>query len=300
MQTISDDIDFLKFLGKQESQYVIKPSDVVDDVLAEFRKKPEEQGDFLPWSKTHAYFCMRPGEVTIWGGYNGHKKSMVTTQVCAWALRQSRWLIASLEMKYTKTLKRMLKQAVGCDIPSDEYATRFLKWTDDRLWLYDQTDTVKADRILGMVHYAAQELKINHIIIDSLMKCGIAKDDMDGQARFVDRLCWAAKSENIHIHLIHHMRKHEKGEFFPPGKHDFRGAGEVVDLVDNAIAVHCNKKKEQLRNEGKEFNEDEADITLDVVKQRNGEYEGKFKFWFNEKSLQLTPDVHNRVMPYEF
>ena len=219
--------------------------------------------------------------------------SQLLGQVCAWGLKK-KWLIASLEMKPAATLQRMVRQVSGLKDPSPKFARDFLSFTDDRLWIYDQQDTVKAERILGMVHYAGQVLKVDHVIIDSLMKCGLGTDDYNSQKDFLDRLCWAAKSENIHIHLIHHMRK-GTNEYNLPGKHDYRGAGEITDLVDNCFIVFRNKSKE-IKVRGGEV-VDEPDCILKVDKQRNGEWEGLFKLWFLGNSLQYVAK-EGVVMPY--
>lgn len=304
MNVLTDDsIDFLAFLAEQESQFIRPASDWLTATLARMRGEGGSGGDLLPWSKTHNKVALRPGEVSIWGGFNGHGKSQMIGQVAAWGLKQKRWLIASMEMLPAATMERMVHQVSGTHDPAEEYIERFAKWTDGRLWIYDQTDTVKSDRILGMVHYAAKELGIQHIVIDSLMKCGFrgSKDQVSlDQVAFVDRLCWAAKSLNVHIHLVHHMRKGEgnKGEFNRPGKHDFRGAGEIVDMVDNAFIVHRNKRKEEkARTEAVDDNE--PDSTLEVVKQRNGEWEGLFKFWFHPGSKQYTPDNMRKPLPFK-
>lgn len=296
MHTLTDE-DMIHFIGRQESQNIIKASEVQDEVLARFSGDTSVSGDLLPWSKTHNCISLRPGEVSIWGGYNGHGKSQILGQVCAWGIRSKKWLIASMEMKPAATVQRMIRQISGNSRPADEYIKKLMSWTDNRLWIYDQNDTVKSERILGMVHYAAEVLGINHIIIDSLMKCGFRgnKDVIStSQVEFVDRLCWAAKSNNIHIHLVHHMRKGQEGEHKEPGKHDFRGAGELVDLVDNAFVVHRNKRKEEKNDSDPE----EPDCILGVVKQRHGEWEGKFRLWFHKDSMQYTPDSRNRAIPY--
>lgn len=298
MQTIKD-IDFLQFIGKQESQYILPASYWIHDIKDEFTGANGKRGLSLPWSKTHSKVSLRPGEVSIWGGYNGHGKSEMLSMVCGWGLSQAKWLIASMEMPPRKTMKRMICQVVGTTDPTSEYIDRFMGWTDEKLWIYDQTDTVKFDRILGMVHYAAQELGITQIIIDSLMKCGFsgARDAVSSQqVEFVDRLCWAAKKEDIHIHLVHHMRKGEghKSEQLRPGKHDFRGAGEIVDLVDNAFIVHRNKKKEDALAKGEAVDTHDPDATLEVVKQRHGDWEGLFLFWHHQ-SGQYMADPGRRM-----
>lgn len=299
MKTITDDIDFLKFLGRQESQYLIKPSSLSDEVKSLATGNKTTQGLLLPWSKTHHEIALRPGEVSMWGGYNGHGKSAQLGMIAAWGLLESSWLIASMEMLPAKTMYRMIRQTSGTKNPSEGYIERFSNWTDGRLWIYDQTDTVESDRILGMIHYAAEELKIQHIVVDSLMKCGFRgkKDDISlAQVSFVDRLCWCAKTTKCHIHIVHHMRKGEgtMGEYQKPGKHDFRGAGELIDLVDNAFIIHRNKKKEN----SPEPDETDHDSTLECVKQRHGESEPFYKFWFHKDSMQYVPNPDYRAIPY--
>lgn len=300
MQTINDQsADFLEYASRMEAAYIVPASKWTQEVLDEINGVGGSKGDLLPWEKTFNQFQMRPGEVTIWGGYNGHGKSQILNQVCAWGIRTQPWLIASMEMPPRKTMKRMLRQVFKAETPEEQRTRDFMSWTDGRLWIYDQTDTVKHDRILGMVHYAAKELKIKHIIIDSLMKCGFrgSKDTISGQqVDFVDRLCWAAKTHNVHIHIVHHMRKGEgiRGEYGIPGKHDFRGAGELVDLVDNAIVIHRNKEKEEATLP----DHSDPDAIMKVVKQRHGEWEGQFKFWFHPESQQYCEDQYVRPLEY--
>jgi len=289
--------DDLKFIGTQESQFIVKPSEFSQEVLDRFNGNIEYLGDVLPWGKTHNCVALRPAEVSIWSGYNGHGKSQILGQVVAWALNK-KWLIASMEMKPSATMQRMIRQIAGTRRPDDNYLNRFLSWTDDKLWIYDQQDSVKYDRILGMIRYSAEVLKIDHIVIDSLMKCGIATDDYAGQKEFVDKLCWAAKTYNIHIHLVHHMRK-GADELKMPGKHDLKGSGDISDLVDNVFIVHRNKSKENKIRKGEEVSDIEPDCKLGVVKQRHGEWEGIFNLWFHGESLQYLADHHNRPMPYK-
>ncbi len=301
MQLLSD-TELLKFTGTQESQYLIRPSELIERVLELQQARRSRQGfavgDYLPWSKTHKHIGLRPAEVSLWAGINGHGKSNLLSQVCAWNLRSKKWLIASMEMLPTATMDRMTQQTAGCD-PSEDYTERFSRWTDDRLWIYDQTDSVKPERILAVVYYAATELKVDHIIIDSLMKCGIKKQDSDEQVTFVDRLCWLAKNTGCHIHLVHHIRKGDK-ETRVPNKFDIRGAGEVTDLVDNVFIIYRNKAKEQKIRARKEVDPEDPDCLLINEKQRHGEWEGIIKLWFDLPSKQYIPTPENRVMAYAF
>lgn len=295
MQLLND-IELLSFTGMQESQFLVKPSDLIDKVKNRLSDKFKTECDLLPWNKTHSLVQLRPAELSLWCGINGHGKSQLLGQVCAWNLRHKKWLIASMEMLPEATLERMTRQAAGCT-PSNDFIDKMGNWTDNKLWIYDQTDTVKAERILAMIYYAATELKMDHIVIDSMMKCGIPKNDTEMQTYFVDKLCWAAKTTGCHIHLVHHMRKGDK-ESQRPDKFSVRGASEIVDLADNLFIIYRNKSKEEKLRLGKEVNEEEPDCNLIVEKQRHGEWEGMFNLWFHPESKQYVPNPDNRIMAF--
>lgn len=242
----------------------------------------------MPWVKTHEQFRLRPGEVTLWAGYNGHGKSLVLGQIMLHLLQNQRVCIASLEMRPLTTLARMCRQELGSNTPSDNFIQQFCERACKKLWLYDQQGTVNAERILNVIHYAAEKLGVCHFVIDSLMKCGIADDDYAGQKRFLDRLCAAAKDTRCHIHLVAHSRKGQD-ELNPPGKMDVKGSSTITDQVDNVMTVWRNKRKEQLISSGKaDANaKDQADGLIICDKQRNGEWEGKIGLWFDQSSMRF-------------
>lgn len=286
MREISKDDDFLKFLGEQESQYLLKGHEIADEAWERMQSGPSVIGDKLPWHWTHEEFRFREGEITIWGGRNGHGKSMVVGMVIGWLMRETKCLISSLEMPLGATYARMAKQCIGSGNPSRQYFDDWTKRTEN-LWLYDQLDSVEPERILGMVSYAASELGIKHVVIDSLMKCGIKTDDYNKQKEFVDRLCWAAKANKIHIHLVHHLRKGDKdGQL--PDKNDVKGAGEITDLTDNLMLVWRNLHKEDQVRQGKPSDGLGPDAKLIVAKQRHGEWEGHINLTFHVDTMQYT------------
>lgn len=283
---ILEDKDFLDFASQQESQFITSAVDFRDEAKASFEEVDENYGLRLPWPGLDDKFAIRGGEVTVWAGINGHGKSQVLNQVCGLTMPATRWLIASLEMPVRKTMNRLVKQMAGMAQPTESFIDALLDTTADHLWLYDQLDSIPCDRIIAMVHYAATKLGIKQIIIDSLMKCGIAGDDYNKQKEFVDRLCWAAKTHDIHIHLVAHMRKGEK-ESRVPDKFDVKGAGEIIDMVDNLIIFHRNKDKEKRRDAGEAVNEGEPDNALIVGKQRHGTgWEGMLPLYHHAPSKQ--------------
>lgn len=282
---IIEDKDLLAFDGKQQSQNIIKPSDMADAVVELFAAPNVMEGLRLPWPCTHEQFSLRTSEVTLWAGVNGHGKSLMLGQVCAQTLPDTSWLIASLEMPVKQTLRRMVRQMAGLSNPSDAYIRTIMKTMQDRLWIYDRLDTVPANVMLAVIHYASQELGIKHIMIDSLVKCGMAVDDYNAQKHFVDQLCVLAKRYDIGIHLVHHIRKGER-EGKRPDKFDIKGAGEISDLVDNICIVHRNKDKERQVRAGEDVPEGVPDGFLIVAKQRHYGIEQDFPLYYHADSLQ--------------
>jgi len=284
---IDDDIDFAEYLKESDAKTKVKPaSEFVQDAKDRLRTRAKAKRTFLPWPKCNDSFEFRRGEVTAWAGQNGHGKTDVTTQVALSLVGQGEKVcVASFEMKPVTTIGRMVRMFAMLNPFSEEFQggsglealdalyDDFGGWTTDRMWLYDQTGSAFPETVLGMVKYCAQELGITHVFIDSLMKCVRAEDDYNGQKEFVDRLCAIAKDCNIHVHLVHHLKKPAK-EGDMPDKHDTKGSGSITDQIDNLFMVWRNKPKEDdMKAKGAGSNKaTEPDCFLLCRKQRN--YEG--------------------------
>lgn len=284
-------IDFDGYMKAREDDLgrIKEAGNYRDDLIDEFHGDAELQGCALPWQKTEDRFRLRRGEVTIWAGFNGHMKSMVTGYASLGLMQQGEKVcIASFEMKPRKTLRRLAAQACGVGRPTEKYIDLFLDSLVDRLWLYDQQGETSPDRVLGVIYYCAEQLGVTHFVIDSLMKVVADEDDYNGQKKLIARLCAAAKDLNIHIHLVHHSRKRED-ERSRPGKQDAKGTGAIVDQTDNFVTVFKTPKKP-------EDTDDKPDFFLFVDKQRHGEWEGSIPLWFLSSCLQFheTPNPRPR------
>lgn len=303
-----DDIDFSLYEKETDAQQKVKPASMYVQELIDRIKSPIRPNHrYLPWAKTYGLFQFRPGEVTVWGGANGNGKSLVTGFVSLGLLAQGeRCCIASFEMKPFKTIERMGRQFSGSSPNDPAYAasddakewlidlyTQFKEWTDSRLWLYDQQGTVTASQVCAVARYCAKELGVTQFFVDSLMKCVQGEDDYNGQKAFVEELTSIARDYDIHIHLVHHIKK-PANEDQKPGKYDFKGTGAITDQVDNVIAVWRNKAKERKRKAGEKVDVTEPDCLLICDKQRNGEWEGQIALWFDEASKQYLPNPNQQ------
>lgn len=287
----ADTVDFSAYLEETDAAHkVVRASSFVDDVIAYYHAGTAMQGAKMPWRKTHGHVRFRSGEVTLWAGMNGHGKSLVLGQIIlGFAAQKQRSCIASMEMKPAISLARICRQAKGATLPDADFIRSFHAATDGMLWLYDQQGTVRPDMMLAVVRYCADRLRVDHFVIDSLMKCGIDEDDFNRQKRFVDALTAVARDTGIHIHLVAHSRK-KIDEHSPPGKMDVKGTGTITDQVDNVMTVWRNKRKEQEQQEGITKSAQDPDALLICDKQRNGEWEGRIGLWFLPAAMQFVED----------
>ena len=223
---------------------------------------------------------------------------MITGQIAMHLIRQKQKVcIASFEMKPKRSLQRMLRQFAGEDIYKprfqdkigylDGMINRLKTFSSDKLWFYDQQGTTSASTVIAVARYCAIELGVTHIFIDSLMKCVQGEDDYNGQKWFIDELCALARDQNVHVHLIHHIRKLANEES-TPNKHDIKGTGAIADQVDNVFMVWRNKKKEHQAAAGNSVDAQERDAMLMLEKQRNGEVEDWYGLWFHRDSQQFV------------
>lgn len=297
MQVLTEDsIDFERYMAETDDAARVRPAGEYLDAVMHALAPANENSDIpkLPFNGTWMYF--RPGEVSLWGGFNNSGKSMLQGQVMTeFAEQGHRICIASFEMKPAKTLARISRQVFNHEHPTKDQVKVFLANAGQRIWLYDQQGTVKADRMIAVIKHCAEKLKIRHIAIDSLMKCVRGTDDYNGQKEFVDALTACARDFNVHIHLVVHLKKGEGDERMPT-RLDISGTAAISDLVDNVILVWRNKKKERDRDAGKQVSDMDPDSVLIVDKQRNGDWEGRAKLWYDRDSLKFSDVARRRML----
>lgn len=258
-----------------------------------------QKGYALPWDKAFGTLNFRPGELTIWTGINGHGKSQLLGYIMLDQMKQgANVCIASFELEPEKTLIRMMRQSTGMRQPSDNYIDEICEWWGDKLWVFDLAGTAKADRLIEVFKYGRQRYGIDVFVIDSLMKCGFADDDYNGQKKFLDKLTDFRRDFNCHVHVVAHPKK-AQDENAPPGKMDVKGVSGITDLADNCITVWRNKPKEaDVEEHGltKEL-QMKSDCLITCSKQRYGEWEGKLSLWFDKESLQYLGGSSERARP---
>ena len=303
-------IDVEKYLHANDVTIRVKKAiDWLDSIKESYLDESKHREITLPWPKTHGGFAYRMGEVTVYAGGNGGGKSLITGQIALNLIKQGQKVcIASFEMKPESTLKRMLRQ-FSCELLDNPLTNNREKYITDlvgrmdtflgqNMYIYDQQGTTSADKVIAMTRYCAMELGVQHVFIDSLMKCVKGEDDFNGQKNFIDELTALARDHNIHVHLVHHIRKLVNEEQ-QPNKNDLKGSGSISDQVDNVFLMWRNKKKENMVNMGQQVDETMPDAYLMCEKQRNGESQEWYGLWYHAASQQFVENVGSLPMDFD-
>lgn len=290
----------------QDPSELRNASEFADDVWAEFNRVDE--GMLLPWKKTHDSVKLRPGELSVWAGVNGHGKSAVIGHVTAeLATHGYRCCVASMEWRTPVWLMRMQRQIGGIAKPSEAYSRHITESLRETLWTFDVAGSSKASRILDVFAYARRRYRIEFFVIDNLTKCGFADDDYAGQKKFVEALADFARVNDCHVAIVAHMRKGES-EDKPAGKMSVKGSGGITDMASTVIEVWRNKARERAISDANFTGEPLAEryqpdgpcgagTLLWVHKQNATGEEPMVRLWFDSDSTQFLARESHRPRP---
>jgi twinkle protein len=272
------------------------PSAFADKVATLFwPRESEPVGYRTPYGKLGDKLLFRPGEVTIWTGDSGAGKTQLLSDcIVDWIRQGGRTCLSSLEMHPAFTLKRMCRQIVGSDRPTEPAIKAALEWAGSGLMVYELTGKQKLDELLQVFDYGRARWGCDLFVIDSLMRLGIAGDDYNSQEAVIFRIVDWAMAGGVHVHLVAHSKKGERDRG-APGIEDIKGAMELGANAFNIVSVWRNRKLEdeiaRLQAAGDaegaaRLRESKPGVVLAVCKQRNGDFEGKIGLWFDQRTYR--------------
>lgn len=276
-------------------------ADFTDQIMERFHPSTKEQNGFLlPWLEMHDQFIFGRGETTIIAGYTSHGKTEIVGQLVLDAGRQGEIAcIASLEFKPDKWLARQVRQLTNEETPSRAAIQTAMDWLGQRTWVIDttaKTGTTSANNveaILSAFAYAHRRYGVRLFVIDPFLKLGIGEDDLNGQKAAIDAITTFAVRYNVHVILVHHMRKAEDDSAARLTSLSLRGSSSLSDMCDNIWLVWRNKPKErklrdpsfnQLSPEEQIEIRDKPDTVMMCEKYRTGDLLPRMALWFDVKS----------------
>lgn len=310
MNTVPRQFDFTNqdlqaVLAKAEAQSLRALSEFVDSISDTIERGGRAEGFKLPWDKTHDLVRLRRKEVSVWCGINGHRKSTLLNHVALGITKETPVGIASLEMPAERLAAMLITQAAGNPSPTQGYINELAQKIGRKVWFYDRLGSVPPLEILGACH-AMQQAGCGLIVVDSLSLCQVS-DDMERERVFMAELVSLAKALDVHIALVHHVRKPQSGgDEYVPTRFDVKGSGSIVDLAQNLFICWANKAKARVERkvdmrmtltDKEQEILDEPDQKLIVAKQRFAEFEGQINLWAHP-SRQFTSNSKREAVHY--
>jgi twinkle protein len=195
----------------------------------------------------------------------------------------------------------MVKQAGNVDRPTENFIREVVGWLDSWLWVFGLIGKTAVSRIIEVFEYARCRYGCDVFAIDSLMRLGMSSEDYEGQERAVFELVSWVVAKGVHVHLVAHARKSDRAAApSVPDVEDVKGTSEIASNAANILGIWRNRKLEdelRVAAEAVERGQTATDAKLDelvqkppvivnVAKQRNGNWEGKFGLWFNPQTYQ--------------
>jgi twinkle protein len=187
----------------------------------------------------------RPGEVTVWAGYNGHRKSMFTGQVALdLCVQRQRVLVASFEMRRPRRWPAWRARPWASKCRPEIALDGFARGRTASCGCSITSGGSAPNAVHRGVQLLRRRAEGEQVFIDSMMMvCASEERPRRAEAvrdRHRGRL---AQETGLHVHLVAHCRKPQAGEDKPPTKYDVRGSAAISDQAHNVITVWANKAK---------------------------------------------------------
>ena len=288
----------------EDPDELVSASEFFDSVNEIFRPTDKAaEGYTVPWDDLRNKLRFRPHELTLWTGASGAGKSQVLSHAIVDMMHQdAKVCLASLEMVPHQSLKRMVKQLGNVDVPTEPFLRACMDWMAGKLWLYNFVGRASIDVLLDGFEYARKRYGIDTFVIDSFMRLGVGVDDYRAQDNAIFRLTDWAVSRPVHLHLVAHARKAGDSRDVPDTE-SVKGTSEIGANAFNIIGVWRDRDLEDKKAVARISGDldllgqigDLAGVTLNVTKQRNGDFEGKRKVHFNNETYRYSSNkIDNR------
>jgi twinkle protein len=237
-----------------------------EQFMAEWFDKELEPGLELPFGFP---WKIRPGELTVWTGIEKSGKTTLLAFILVHLMNLGeKVMVASMEVKPVKTLKKISRQAWGGLLKDEKLlekcgteeelssyiescrgqAEQCFAWFAPNLWLYDHVGIARWRDLADDIRWARRRHGITQFVIDNFMRLGIAKDDYAQQADAITFFAGLAMELDVHIHVVVHQNKSE-GRKEQAGKRSVAGAFEIIANAHNIVEVQRDDGKAQKLDE---------------------------------------------------
>ena len=224
----------------------------------------------------------RLGELSIHAGDAGSGKTTGTCQESIGALsRKQRVAVCSLEMPIRALISIMVKQ-------SKMVTKQFFDTFGDDLYFIDIQGTVDIVRLLDLMAYCRQRFDCRYFIVDSLGRIDIPHNDYWLQQKeVISELSRFARENEVHVHLVHHLRKPGKNQKAKAARSEIEGSVWIQNLADSVLLYNRIREADRKKNPELEG----VDEILWVDKNRFRGDEGPVMLSFDKETRRFEKPV---------
>jgi twinkle protein len=263
---------------------------------------------------------IRSHEMTLVCGEDGSGKSIFLGQIATVLMKQGwKGMIASFEVRSAITLWMLTRQILGTGprfVKNDENAKRLaaaLAFLHSNLWIYDFLGITDWRLLLDVMRYAREKHKVDFFVVDSVMRIGIAEDDLATQSLAAAEFAGFTVQTGAHVFLVQHLNKSREGGI----KNRITSSKRWSDNANNIVEMQRNsqkkEKQEELLNKLKSRQIDQGKYDEEMamlVPQRDGKFvlakqrypgtpqNGSKYLWFDEHSLQFRDSQDDGPVDY--
>lgn len=263
---------------------LVSASKFRSETVEEFYPNPNKPAGFKPvmLQRFDGGIEFLPGDVTVWSGHSAHGKTTLLSWLMAMVIQAGmRSMLASLEMKPSRLLSRMLKSITNKPVLTPIEIDGCFEDIDGKLFFADKIGYINKKELLDTMLFAFSRYGVEHFVIDSLMRVSGLEEDYPAQGDFLNELQAFAKTSGSHVHLVAHPRKTLDEAI--PNKLDVKGSSLIMNNCDNLLVVHKNSAKEKIRRDRQltdEENRTMFDAQIVSEKQRDKGWHGRILLKF--------------------
>jgi hypothetical protein len=293
---VIDEIEMLSALGLNK---FVDPSALVEKAIE--RRDNPEKGIALPWSKLSGVELPKTG-VSLIGGYSGHSKSTIVNQISLNACAQGHKVcMASLELTSDYLFSMLASQSAckGGDM-HDDYLHRFGRWLDQRMFIVDHADTMSMDEAIQLIIDSKRLLGCDMFVLDCLMMIDLG-GELEQEKRFFSKLGAIARSHEIAIVVVHHMRKPQgpEGEGRVPTRDNFIGSSHLVNASSVILICWQDAKKAAAKHSGAEVDDDSPCYVISCAKNRFSPFTGMVGLYMHNEARLLCNSRGRQYKPID-
>lgn len=243
----------LKTAIQPKVEGIFQVNDVYESLMAGYEKGPE-MGTTTHIKDIDKAWKWRPGEVSIWTGYQNEGKSLFLNQLATLKAFHDSWKFALFtpeNMPLNDFFNDIAEMYMGKSsspfynnqAPKEEYKSA-LEFVDKHFYLIYPEDDFTLDSIFDKTKYLIKAKGVRSLIIDPYNTIQHKSQGREPEhlyiSRFMSELKKFAVDYNISINLVAHQvtpTKEESGRYPKPDCNRIKGGGTFSDKADNVLSV---------------------------------------------------------------